>query len=221
MPEAAPGLSRPGLPEPSRWTEDSSPALKRAMLPDMGSVLPAIDDTLTAWIGEQQMFFVATAPRADDGHVNCSPRGADAFRVLDPHTVMWGDRTGSGIETISHLHENGRIVVMFCAFNGAPRIVRLHGHGSVIYPESADFPALRQRLGEVPGLRAIIRIAVTRISSSCGMGVPTYLFAGRREALDTWATAKDEGALAEYRGRKNTRSVDGLPGYRQTEERPA
>jgi len=181
----------------------------------MGSVLPAIDDTLAAWIGEQHLFFIATAPRADDGHINCSPRGADAFRILDPHTVMWGDRTGSGVETISHLQDNGRIVVMFCAFNGAPRIVRLHGRGSVIYPGDRAFPDLRQRLGAVPGLRAIIRVDVTRISSSCGMNVPTYLFAGRRDALDSWATAKDDTELAAYRGRKNARSIDGLPGYRQ------
>lgn len=187
----------------------------------MGSVLSAIDDTLAAWIREQHLFFVATAPRADDGHVNCSPRGADAFRILDQHAVMWGDRTGSGIETISHVQENGRIVVMFCAFNGAPRVVRLHGRGKVIYPDAPAFAALRQQLGDVPGLRAIIRVEVTRISSSCGLNVPTYLFAGRRDALDAWATAKDDRGLAAYRERKNGRSIDGLPGYRQTDERPA
>lgn len=179
----------------------------------MGTVLPAIDPTLATWIGEQQMFFIASAPRSDDGHINCSPRGADTFRILGPLSVMWGDRTGSGIETISHLHENGRIVVMFCAFTGAPRIVRLHGHGRVVYPEHADFAALRRHLSEVPGLRAIIHVDVTRVSSSCGMGVPTYLFAGRRDALDTWATAKAPDELAAYRTRKNARSIDGLPGY--------
>lgn len=180
----------------------------------MANLLDGIDDALAAWIADQHVFFVATAPRADDGHVNCSPRGADAFRVLGPRRVMWGDRTGSGAETISHLQENGRIVAMFCAFAGPPRIVRLHGRGRVIYPGDGGFADLAPRLGTLPGLRALIVVDVTRIAGSCGMGVPRYAYTGRREELDRWAEAKGPDGLADYRRRKNTRSIDGLAGYR-------
>jgi hypothetical protein len=181
----------------------------------MSTPLPGIDANLSAWLGEQQMFFITSAPLAAEGHINCSPRSADAFRVIDEHHVMWGDRTGSGAETISHLQENGRIVVMFCAFAGKPRIVRMHGRGEVIYPSDLRFAELRGRLAEVPGLRAIMHVSIDRVSSSCGFGVPTYLFSGRRDTLDDWARAKGEAGLSEYRHTKNTRSIDGLPAYRE------
>jgi len=179
----------------------------------MATVLPAIDDAWAQWLGEQQMFFIATAPSGNAGHVNCSPRGADTFRILDAHTVMWGDRTGSGTETISHLRQNGRIVLMFCAFTGAPAILRLHGHGEICYPHQPRYAELSGHLPNVPGLRAIIVVSLTRIAKSCGMGVPNYLFAGRRESLDEWADKKSPAELLEYRQRKNARSIDGLPAY--------
>jgi len=179
----------------------------------MATVLPAIDDAWAQWLGEQQMFFIATAPSGNAGHVNCSPRGADTFRILDAHTVMWGDRTGSGAETISHLRDNGRIVLMFCAFSGAPAILRLHGRGEICYPSQPRYTELGVHLPTVPGLRAIIVVHVTRITRSCGLNVPNYLFAGRREALDEWADKKSPAELLEYRQRKNARSIDGLPAY--------
>ncbi|MEN9677170.1 MAG: hypothetical protein RIS76_3066 [Verrucomicrobiota bacterium] len=185
----------------------------------MGDVLESITSELHAWIVQQQMFFVATAPLSADGHVNASPKGGDAFRVLGPRQVAWLDVTGSGAETIAHLRENGRIVVMFCAFSGAPRIVRLHGRGEVLREGHADFSSLLALFLPHPGTRSIIRVQVDRVSSSCGFGVPEYAFQGERVTLSKWAAGKGREGIAEYWARKNVRSLDGLPAL--TEAAPA
>jgi hypothetical protein len=122
------------------------------------------------------------------------------------------DFNGSGVETIAHLRENGRIVVMFCALDGAPKIVRLHGTGRAVAPSDPDFAALRARFGEAPPVRSIIQIAVSRVSDSCGFGVPHYEYVGERDALAKWSATKGERALAEYQAANNCRSLDGLPG---------
>lgn len=181
----------------------------------MGNTYPAINPDLRAWIEQQRVFFVATAPLAADGHVNCSPKGGDTFRVLDERQVAYLDKTGSGIETIAHLHENARIVVLFCAFEGPPRIVRLHGAGEVVYPDSPDYSSLTARFGSVTGARAVIRVRVERISDSCGYAVPRFEYIGEREGLDRWAEKKGTDGLRTYRDQKNARSIDGLPGYRE------
>jgi Pyridoxamine 5'-phosphate oxidase len=185
----------------------------------MGDVLEFITSELHEWIVQQQMFFVATAPLSADGHVNASPKGGDAFRVLGPRQVAWLDVTGSGAETIAHLRENGRIVVMFCAFSGAPRIVRLHGRGEVLREGHADFSSLLALFLPHPGTRSIIRVQVDRVSSSCGFGVPEYAFQGERVTLSKWAAGKGREGIAEYWARKNVRSLDGLPAL--TEAAPA
>jgi predicted pyridoxine 5'-phosphate oxidase superfamily flavin-nucleotide-binding protein len=132
----------------------------------MGKIFDAIDDRLEDWIARQRMFFVGTAPSGDDGHVNVSPKGPiETLRVLDPHTVAYLDLIGSGAETIAHLRENGRIVVMLCAFEGGPRIVRLHGRGEVVDADAVEFPGV-DVLPEQ--LRTVIRVDVDRIADSCG-----------------------------------------------------
>jgi len=177
----------------------------------MSDVLESITPELHAWIVQQRLFFVATAPLSADGHVNASPKGGDAFRVLGPRQVAWLDVTGSGAETIAHLRENGRIVVMFCAFTGPPRIVRLHGRGEVLREGHADFSSLLALFPSHPGTRSLIRVQVDRVSSSCGFGVPEYAFQGARETLSKWAAGKGPEGIAEYWSRKNVRSLDGLP----------
>jgi hypothetical protein len=162
----------------------------------------------------QHLFFVASASLAGDGLVNCSPKGLDSFAVLDPHTVAYLDFNGSGVETIAHLRENGRIVIMFCALEGAPKIVRLHGKGRAIEPQDAEFAQLRSHFAESPSVRSIILVQVTRISDSCGFGVPLFEYQGERETLAKWAASKDEQAMAQYQAEKNSVSVDGLPGLR-------
>lgn len=178
----------------------------------MGKIYDQISDELAAWIRRQRIFFVATAPLAQDGHVNCSPKGGGTFRILDPFTVAYQDLTGSGVETIAHLRENGRIVVMFCAFEGAPKIVRLHGKGEGILPDHPDFHSLAALFPQEPGRRAIIRVRVTRISDSCGFGVPLFDYRGERDTLQKWAEGKGLVGLEVYRKEKNARSIDDLPG---------
>jgi hypothetical protein len=179
----------------------------------MGKVYAALDAALAAWIAAQRMFFVATAPSGDGGHVNCSPKGGDALCVLGPTTVAYVDRVGSGVETIAHLRQNGRIVVMLCAFEGPPRILRLHGRGDVVPAGTPEFDALLPRLTANPGgARAIVRVEVQRIGDSCGFGVPRLRFDGDREQLGAWAAKKGPDGLAAYVRERNARSIDGLPG---------
>ena len=179
---------------------------------DMGKTYEQIDEKLAAWIEAQKMFFVATAPLSDSGLINCSPRGGDSFRILGGREVAWQDFTGSGVETIAHLKENGRIVIMFCAFEGSPLIVRLHGRGEVIEAGHADFNALASRFPEHPGTRAVIRVSLERISDSCGYAVPLYEFQEDRRVLDKWSENKGREKIVEYQRQNNSTSIDGLPG---------
>jgi hypothetical protein len=178
----------------------------------MAKTHPEIDQRLRDFIAAQHMFFVATAPSGDGGHVNLSPKGLDTFRVVDPHTVAYLDFTGSGVETISHVRQNGRITVMFCAFAGPPLIVRLYGKGEAIEPAHGDFPALAALFPSYPGVRSVIRVALDRITDSCGYGVPLYGYQGERRQLTDWAERKGRDGVAEYQRANNTRSIDGLPG---------
>jgi hypothetical protein len=179
----------------------------------MGKVYDQIDDRLQAWIEAQPVFFVATAPRSDDGLVNCSPKGTSGtFVILGPRRVAYLDLTGSGIETIAHLRENGRIVVMFCAFSGPPTVVRLHGRGEAVVPADPRFADLVARFDPHPGVRAVIAIEVHRISDSCGFAVPTMELVAERDLLDRSSARKGPKRLADYRARKNAVSLDGLPG---------
>ena len=178
----------------------------------MGKSYEGITEALTQWIERQHMFFVATAPRADDGLINCSPKGMDTFRILGPREVAYLDLTGSGIETVAHVRENGRIVFMFCAFEGPPQIVRLHGTAAVHPAGSPTFDALRVLFPSHIGARTIVHARLTRISDSCGYAVPQYRYGGDRETLTRWSEAKGQAGLTQYQQAKNARSLDGLPG---------
>jgi Pyridoxamine 5'-phosphate oxidase len=171
-----------------------------------------IDDATKQFIEAQPMYFVATAPLAADGLVNVSPKGLDTFRILDVTTVAYLDLTGSGIETIAHVRENGRIVLMFCAFQGAPKILRLHGRGRIVEPRDAEFAALQPHFPQYESTRAIIVVTVHRVADSCGFGVPLLKFEGERDQLRAWARSKGPDGLAKYRADKNRASLDGLPG---------
>lgn len=178
----------------------------------MAKVFEEITPELADWLGRQKLFFVATAPLAADGLVNCSPKGMDSFRVLGPREVAYLDLTGSGIETIAHLRENGRIVFTFTAFEGPPKIVRLHGTGEAVTPEHPDFGRLLALFPTYPGTRAVIRATLSRISDSCGYSIPRYEYTGERDTLTKWCEAKSDEELVAYRAKKNARSLDGLPG---------
>lgn len=180
----------------------------------MSKQIHDITPELAEWIAQQRVFFVASAPLAANGHVNCSPKGGGAFRVLGPLTVAYLDYTGSGAETAAHLRENGRLVIMFCAFEGSPRILRLHGRGEVLATNHPEFTELSYLFPPNPGMRAIVRMNVTRVSTSCGYSVPLYEHRGQRDLLDKWAAAKGADGLRDYRRQKNQRSIDGLPALR-------
>ena len=179
----------------------------------MGAVFEQIDERLAAWIAQQPMFFVSTAPLAADGHVNVSPRGLDSFSVLGPNRVAWVDLTGSGAETIAHVRENGRICIMFAGFDERARIVRLHGRGTVVLPGEPLFDEVVARHPAHLGVRAVIVVDVDRIADSCGWGVPRMQLVGdgERGILEASAAKKGPDGLAEYRARKNAVSIDGLP----------
>jgi hypothetical protein len=181
----------------------------------MGRTYEGIDRRLAEWLEGQPVFFVATAPLAAEGHLNCSPKGnRHEFAVVGEHQVAYLDQTGSGVETIAHLRENGRIVLMFCAFEGPPRIVRLHGSGRPLLAGSADFAALADRFpgsGEV-GVRSIISVEVGRIADSCGFGVPVMELTGHRRKLDEWALRKGRAGIRAYWAETNVLSIDGSPG---------
>jgi hypothetical protein len=178
----------------------------------MGKVFDGIDETLGRWISAQPMWFVATAPLAGDGHVNVSPRGHDSFSVLGPHRVGWVDYTGSGVETIAHLRENGRICVMFASIDARPRIVRLHGHGTVLLPGEAGFDEVAALHPAHPSTRAVIVVDVQRVSDSCGFGVPVMTVVEERDLLRLSAEKRGPDGMRRYRAEKNATSLDGLPG---------
>ena len=178
----------------------------------MGWVFDGIDETLAEWIGKQPVWFVATAPLAADGRVNLSPRGHDSLSILDPHRLAWVDYTGSGVETIAHLRENGRICLMFCSFDARPRIVRVHGTGRVAMPGEPDYDDVVARHPSHPSTRAVVVVDVTRVSDSCGYGVPVMEFVGERDLLRLGAVKRGPEGMAAYRAEKNAHSVDGLPG---------
>ncbi len=178
----------------------------------MSRVYEDLDESLGKFLRRQHVFFVATAPLAADGLVNLSPKGLDTFDILGPRRVAYLDLTGSGVETIAHLRENRRIVVMFCAFEGPPRIIRLHGRGRVIVAGDQDFEDLVSRFPSRPGIRSVIDVEVTRIADSCGYAVPLMSFEAERTRLDEWADKRGPEGLDVYRAEKNAESLDGLPG---------
>ncbi|WP_214369961.1 pyridoxamine 5'-phosphate oxidase family protein [Pseudonocardia sp. H11422] len=184
----------------------------------MAKVYDGISPKLAAWIEAQPMFFVATAPLSADGFVNVSPKGTTGtFRVLGERTFAYVDLTGSGVETLAHLRENGRICVMFCAFDGPPNIVRLHGTGRVVINGEPGFDATLGQFGEAGTsrrvqTRSVITVDVTRVSDSCGFAVPTMDLRAERDLLDSWAVGKTPEMLDAYHAKKNATSLDGLPG---------
>jgi hypothetical protein len=181
----------------------------------MGKTYEGIDESLADWLVAQPVFFVSTAPLDADGLVNCSPKGnRDEFAVLDERKVAYLDQTGSGVETIAHVQENGRIVIMFCAFAGPPRIVRLHGSGRVVFRDSSDFADLSARFPGATGVgvRSIIVVDVIRIADSCGYGVPIMPFEEHRPTMDQWSARKGPEGIRAYWSEKNTASIDGIEG---------
>ena len=187
----------------------------------MAKVFERIDAKLQAFIEAQPVFFVATAPSGPDGHVNVSPKGgANMFRVTGPHGFAYADMLGSGIETVAHLRDNGRICVMFASFAGPPKILRLHGRGRVVQQADAEFDALLAGFPLEPrqlqAVRSIVAVDVTRVADACGWAVPEMRFERERDQLLRYADnrIRKDGpdAVRRYATAGNEHSIDGLVG---------
>lgn len=183
----------------------------------MGKVFEGIAPDLAKWLERQPVYFVATAPTDPAAHLNCSPKGLDSFRVLGEREVAYVDYVGSGIETSAHLRDNGRIVLMFCAFEGPPKIVRLHGRGRTVEPSDPDYGGLIEAFSPGDGVRSVVHVEVTRASDSCGFGVPLMTYESDRTQLPAWADRKGPDGLDAYKRDRNRRSIDGLPGLASVE----
>ena len=177
----------------------------------MAKFLDRIDDKIRRFIEAQQMFFTASAPLAEAGRVNLSPKGIDTFRVLDERTVCYLDLTGSGNETAAHVAENGRLTIMFCSFRGAPLILRLYGRGEIVGQKSEKWPEYAALFADYPGVRQAVVLHVESLQTSCGYGVPVYEFKEHRDQLLKWAEHKGEDGIERYWREKNQQSIDGLP----------
>ena len=177
----------------------------------MAKLFDCITPELQKFIHNQHLFFVSTAPLSPTGHINLSPKGLDTFQILSPTRVAYLDLTGSGNETSAHLQENERITFMFCAFQGAPRILRLYGSGRTVLPTHGDWPMLSEYFSDMPGTRQIILADIERVQTSCGSGVPFYQHQGQRETLVEWADKKGQEGLQAYWREKGQMSIDGLP----------
>jgi len=175
----------------------------------MAKFYSQLDDSLRQFIGEQKVFFTATAPNS--GRINLSPKGIDTFRCIDAQTVAYLDLTGSGNETAAHLHENGRMTIMFGSFSQKPLILRLYGKGLVISPRDLQWDKFYGLFTPLPGERQIIVLNIESAQTSCGYGVPIFEFKEERQTLIEWATKKGEQGISEYWANKNQKSIDGLP----------
>lgn len=178
----------------------------------MSKFFAAIEPQHRDFIMRQRLFFVASA--APDARVNLSPKSADALRLPSEDAAVYIDRTGSGNETAAHLRADGRLTFMFCAFDGAPLILRLYGRGEALARGGEAYARLLREAfhgEEPPGARQMIRLHVESVQTSCGFAVPLYDYSGERDGLDRWAQGKGEAGLDAYRREKNRRSIDGLP----------
>jgi hypothetical protein len=173
----------------------------------MGKQLSELTDALISFIEQQKIFFVGTA---DEGRVNCSPKGMDAFKVINSRRVIWLNATGSGNETSAHIQHNPRMTIMFCAFEGAPLTLRLYGQARVIHKQDANWDELYALFSPLAGARQIFDLSIDLVQTSCGMATPYFAYQGEREDLSNWATAKGDSGLAEYWAQKNTVSLDGV-----------
>lgn len=185
----------------------------------MGKEYQEITPDIERWLKRQRVFFVATAPLADNGRINCSPKGMDTFRVLGPRELVYADIGGSGIETVAHLKENARVVIMLCAFEGPPKIFRFYGQGRSVAPNDPEFDQLLKGFADLPAVRNFVVIDVDCIRDSCGYGVPLYEFRAERDSLRNWCENKSLDEIREYRRQNNAASLDGLPGLDVSEIR--
>ena len=182
----------------------------------MAKFYPELDDKLCEFIHQQKIFFTASAPT--EGRINLSPKGIDSFRCLNSQQVAYLDLTGSGNESAAHIHQNGRMTVMFCSFTEEPLILRLYGSGEVVRPETARWDEVWNlsknsavgKFPDLPGKRQLIVVNIESAQTSCGFGVPLFELKEERQTLIDWAQKKGVDGVKEYQTQKNHTSIDGL-----------
>lgn len=177
----------------------------------MGSRYEKLSEQHSEFISEQKLFFVGTA--ANDGTINVSPKGFDSLKVMSPNRIVWLNITGSGNETAAHLAQNDRMTIMFCAFNGDPKILRLYGKATAVHPRDDRWSELEKLFKPHPSARQYVDFEFDLVQTSCGFGVPFYDYVEERDNFDKWLANKDETAIKDYWARKNQVSIDGLPTY--------
>jgi hypothetical protein len=175
----------------------------------VGKQLESISPVLNEFIRKQHMFFVGTA--ASDGRVNISPKGMDSLRITNPNQVIWLNSTGSGNESAAHILELDRMTIMFCAFEGAPMILRLFGRASVFHPRDTEWESLYGLFNPLPGARQVFVLEIDLVQTSCGMGVPFYHHVATREDLNDYWAARTPEQIETYWQNKNVNSIDGKP----------
>ncbi|GJL60779.1 MAG: pyridoxamine 5'-phosphate oxidase [Nitrospirales bacterium] len=175
----------------------------------MAVQFPELSDELSQFIGAQKVFFVATA--APDGRINLSPKGQDSLRVLNSREILWMNLTGSGNETAAHLAEFNRITMMWCAFEGPPRILRVYGTAQVFHPRDARWAEFSTQLPATTGSRQYFLVSIDLVQTSCGYAVPFLNYVEDRRVLSTWAEKKGEEGISEYWQKRNQLSIDGKP----------
>ncbi len=177
----------------------------------MGKFTNTITPAHEEFIEQQHMFFVATAPLSGSGKINLSPKGLDAFRVLDKNKVAYADFIGSGNEISAHTLENGRITFMFCSFTKVANILRLYGKGFAILRNTKEWDSYASNFTIFPSTRQIIVADIDFVQTSCGFGVPLYDYKGERDTHFVWADKLGTSELSEYVQNKNVISLDGMP----------
>lgn len=182
----------------------------------MGSRYESLRDDLIDFIKEQKLFFVGTA--ANDGTINVSPKGWDSLRVMDANRIVWRNVTGSGNETAAHLAQNSRMTMMFCAFTGKPKILRLYGEANAYHPRDPEFAELDCMFEPHPSSRQLVDFSIDLVQKSCGFGVPFFDYKEERDNMDKWLATKEDSDIKEYWANRNTVSLDGQPTYILEEE---
>jgi hypothetical protein len=175
----------------------------------MAKQYPALTSELSDFIRQQKIFFVGTA--AADGRVNVSPKGMDTLCVVSANRVVWLNLTGSGNETAAHLLENNRLTLMFCAFEGAPLILRLYGQAQAFHPRDTEWDCLIPFFPKIAGARQIVDVSIDLVQTSCGWAVPLFDFKADRDQLEKWAENKSAEDLQKYWEQRNQQSIDGKP----------
>jgi hypothetical protein len=175
----------------------------------MGKRYTELQPDQITFIGEQHLYFVATA--APGARVNLSPKGMDSLRILSPSRLVWLNLTGSGNETAAHLAQDPRMTIMWCSFTTRPLILRAYGTARAVHQGDPDWVDLAPRLPDQPGARQIMELAIDLVQSSCGFAVPFMDFRADRPVLHDWATGKGPAGLRAYWDDRNRQTIDGLP----------